>query len=303
MNINEIIRKFNEKPYLLTMGKGSLSKILKCNPGDIIEAKRLYYQKEVKKEETKEGVKILIIDIETTPILAWTFQTRKTFIHQKQIVRDWTIMCYAAKWVGDNEIFFGSAENEKGFSDYNLLKEIWTLLDEADVVVAHNLNRFDKKKINARFLFHKILPPSPYKCVDTLECSRRLFGTTYHNLDFLSKFMGYEGKMEHEGFELWSRCMLKDKEAWKTMGEYNQRDVLELEKVYLDIRTWDSRHPNVSIYNKDNAVKCPKCNSEKLIYEKDTTTNAKVYKLFKCKDCGGYFRSRYGVLKTSLISQ
>lgn len=315
MNINQVVEKLTNFPKYMEQGAGKLSLKFHCNREDIYTAKAIvrnkrnfgteYHPKDVafkpKVESQPKRAKILLIDIETSPILTWTFQTKKAYIQPEQIERDFSIMTYAAKWLNDDNMISGTSFNEEDFDDFNVTEEIWGLLDEADVVVAHNLNRFDRLKINARFLYWGLTPPSPYKCVDTLQIAKYNFGTTYKKLDFLSKFIGSEGKMEHEGFEMWKKCMHGDEESWNNMLAYNKVDVLELEKVYLALRPFDSRHPSVSIYNETPDFCCTKCGSKNIEYKKDTFTNTKVFKLYQCNDCNGWSRSRVAESKSKVL--
>lgn len=302
MDINQLVEKFMDKPYLLDMGANKIAYQLKSDEQSVREAKKIYYNKikygteynpkDVAFKNNKSNAKVLMIDIETSPILTWTFTTRKAFIQPEQIERDWTILTFAAKWLGEDEIIFGTAKEEEEYDDFELVSKIWELLDQSDIIVAHNLNRFDKLKINARFLYHGLPPCSPFKSVDTYQIAKQNFGTTYHKLDFLSKYIGSTGKMEHEGFNLWKKCMHGDSDAWDMMLSYNKKDTIELEEVYLAIRAFDSRHPSMSIYKEEPGMCCTKCGSENINYVKDTYTNTRVFKLYQCSDCNGWSRSR-----------
>lgn len=302
MNIEQIVQKFKTNPVYIQTGAGKLSKMWNCSKGDIYEARRIIKGEEEKHIEKK--AKILLFDLETSPIISYHWNTRKQFIMPEQIIRDWTILTYAAKWLNDDTIYEGNAFEEEDLDDFEIVSQLWSLVDECDILIAHNLKRFDKQKLNARFLYHGLPPTSPYKMVDTLEEARQNFGTTYHKLDYLAKFIGSDGKMEHSGFDLWKKCMDGDEESQKIMIDYNRKDVIELEKVYLALRSWDSRHPSVSIFNEDPSLACTKCGSHKLEYIKDTYTNTRVFKLYRCEDCGGYSRSRTSENKlTALMTQ
>lgn len=298
MTVDEVVEKFNQSPTYVRKGAGFLASRFNCNRDIIYAAKEAYKKEEV---TSPERGKILLFDLEISPIISYTWGTRKQFIHPEQVIQEPFLMTYAAKWLEKGDIISGTVKEEEDYDDFNIVSEMWSLLDEADVVVAHNLNRFDKKKINARFLKHGMTPPSPYKCVDTLTISKVNFGTIYHKLDYLSKYIGSDGKMEHEGFELWSKCLKGDSEAWDKMLSYNEKDVLELEKVYLALRPWDSRHPSMSVFKEDSDCVCTKCGSSNLEYKKDTFTNTRIFKLYQCSDCGGWSRSRTSENKSKAL--
>lgn len=203
----------------------------------------------------------------------------------------WYIMCFSAK--SEEHITKGLPDYQgykKGSEDDSkLVKELWHLLDRAEIVVAQNGDAFDLKKINARFAYYNLPPPSPYRTVDTLKVARKYFAFSSNKLDHLGASLGLGRKLEHEGFPLWRRCMLGDKKAWKKMKAYNKQDVLLLEKVYYRFLPWIKNHPNLDNYS-DGTV-CPKCGSSKLIrrgYQFNQTTK---YARVHCKNCGGWSRS------------
>ena len=57
---------------------------------------------------------------------------------------------------------------------------------------------------------------------------------------------------------------LKNQEAWDVMKEYNQVDVLALEDVYLKLKVWDDKHPNVDVYNDNEYSGCTSCGSRNI---------------------------------------
>jgi len=275
---------------------------------------KIKYRKDMILDCVNEKAKILIFDIETTPIRAWVWGLFKQFVSLDQIDQDWQVLCYAGKWLDKDEIITDSLINyEDEFTpetldDFGVISTIWQLFDEADFVIAHNGSRFDCTKINARFLYHGFPPPKPYKVIDTLKIAKAKFNLTSNKLDYISKYLGSEGKMKHEGFNLWLRCMNADKDAWKTMINYNIQDVVELETVYLKLRSWDSIHPSVAVFHSDEVKRCDKCDSTNIEEKGLTHTNVSSYILYQCKDCKGWLRSRYNerpkeVMKNTLRSR
>lgn len=248
-------------------------------------------------------LKILLIDIETSPILTYTFKTRKTYIENDFILRDWSILSYAAKWLTDDKIYSDTVFKyvKDDLNDYNLCKDIHELLDEANIIIAHNGDRFDIKKINTRFLYHNLGPVSPFKSIDTLKIVKNNFSITSNKLDFISKYLNGNGKFEHEGIELWKKCMKGDKESFKIMQDYNIQDVKILEDVYLQVRSFDNRHPSIAMLTENKSFMCTKYGSKHIDYIKDVYTNTRTYKLYKCLDCGGYSRSRKSINNVSVL--
>jgi len=232
--------------------------------------------------------KILILDIETAPIKAYVWSLWKQNIGLNQIIDDWKIITYSAKWLGAEDVYWDSTEGDK--DERRLLGTLWDLLDEADIIVAHNGDRFDIAKINGKFLEHKMPPYSPIKTIDTLKAVKARFALTSNKLDYISKYLGFEGKLQTGGMQLWIDCMNGVHRAWKQMVEYNIQDVVELENVYVEIRPWITNHPNVALYNNEVDPVCPKCGGSDIHFRGYAYTGVSKFRRFQCQDCGGWGR-------------
>lgn len=241
--------------------------------------------------------KIFLFDIETAPIMAYVWSIWQQNVGMNQIVHDWRMLTWAGKWLDSNEILYDSCHLHKNHNDDRpILESLHACLDEADIVVAHNGNKFDMKKVNARFLQHGIAPPSPYRKIDTLLEAKKNFAFTSNRLDALGKALGVGGKQDTGGFELWSRCMAGDHAAYDKMVEYNIRDITLLEDVYLALRPWMHNHPNLAVYDDNEDPTCPKCGGTHLQWRGYATTNASRFRRFQCQDCGGWGRDRVNEL-------
>jgi DNA polymerase elongation subunit (family B) len=148
--------------------------------------------------------------------------------------------------------------------DYELIGAIRDLLEWADIVIAHNGDRFDLKKINTRMLMHGYTPPSGYDTVDTLKIVKSVFGFPINKLDYVCRELGIGRKLPHTGLDLWEECEENPKnlKAWKLMRAYNAHDVYLLEQLHKKIRPWAKTHPKINVF-KRKAEPCPRCNSEK----------------------------------------
>jgi DNA polymerase elongation subunit (family B) len=234
--------------------------------------------------------RVLIFDIETTPILGWVWRHYDQSIYADQVEKPSRLLCWCAKWLGEDDIMFEGTKGKR--SDKECCKALWKLFDEADVIVAHNGRAFDSKYMRTRWLANKMNPPSPYKQVDTLKIARGNFNFGMNKLDYLATYLGVGRKVEHEGFPLWRKCMKHDDEAWKCMEEYNIMDVLLLEEIYLELRPWDKRHPNMALFYDDNDERCINCGS-KTIKElpQMSYTGVSRFRTYRCKNCGKVMRA------------
>ena len=260
-------------------------------------ARRVYdykHKRRRKKRLTADvPAKILIFDIETTPILAFTWGVWQQNIPYTFIEQDWHLLSWAAKWLFDSEIMSDvlTPREAKKHDDLRATKSMWTLLDEADIVVAHNAKGFDVKKLNTRFIYHGLTPPSHYHIIDTLTIARSVFKFTSNKLDSINDILGLDKKIETE-FELWRQCYYGNKEALHDMEVYNIHDVLILEEAYLKIRPWIKNHPNVNVYGDMDKQRCKNCASDRLCPNGEYTTPLSVYNSFRCENCGALNRNR-----------
>lgn len=243
--------------------------------------------------------KVLLIDIESAPILANVWGLFKQNVSLDMIQEDWYIMSFAAKWVGEDnkKIIYEDCSEDIG-NDHYMLQCLHKLLDEADFIIAHNGDAFDRKKINARLILNGFEPPSPYRVIDTLKMARKDFKFTSNKLMHLTDILCEDKKLDHgkfAGFKLWKECMLGNKEAWREMKEYNIMDIISLEELYYKLRPWYSSHPVFSLYGTDVDTDpvCPKCGSNHQQKRGKLVTNAGVYQRYHCQSCGGWSRSRY----------
>jgi len=211
----------------------------------------------------------------------------KQNIQPSHIVQEGEVICWAAKWLDKNEIMWGSK-----FHNPNYIKGLHELIDEADILVAHNGNKFDVPVMNTAFILEGLGPPSPNKYIDTLAIARRHFKFFSNRLDYLGEFLGLGRKVEHEGFGLWLKCMDDDPEAWSKMIEYNKQDVRLLERVYRKLRPWIKTHPSVIVDKDIMAPACSRCESHNIQYRGYAVTNVSKWRRFQCQDCGGWGRVR-----------
>jgi len=241
--------------------------------------------------------KILIFDIENSPNQAWMWGLFQELTSAEMVEVPWFMLCWAAKWLGKKEIMssalidYPKEYKKNPESDKHILQNLWNLLDEADIVVGHNVKAFDVRKANARFIMNGMTPPSPYKIVDTLLVARNKFFFTSNKLNDLSQYLNLGQKVETGGFKLWKQCMQGDKKAWEKMVTYCKHDVRLTEKIYLKLRPFMDNHPNVNIYMNNENLKCPKCSSEHIKKEGFAYTAVSKFQRYSCLDCKGWFRS------------
>jgi hypothetical protein len=241
--------------------------------------------------------KILTLDIETAPLESYTWGIWEQNVGLDQIKTEWSILSYAAKWIDSKKVIYqdtGGRGAAKVRDDKKLLDGVWTLLDEADIVVAQNGVRFDIKKLNARLIMNGFGPYSPIRVIDTLQAAKKHFGFTSNKLEWQSKYLTDSPKSKHKkfpGFELWAECLLDNPEAWAEMAKYNKQDIIATEKLYLKLRPWIANHPNMGTYH-DGKGTCPSCDSPNIQKAGIRVLQLGRYQRYHCRDCGAWSRGK-----------
>ncbi len=307
MEISNIVDKIVEKPYLLNMGAKKVASQLKCDADEVREAKRIIYKKKILEEipgnKTNPHTipKILILDIETAPVRAYVWRLWKQNIYIDQIISDWFMLTWAAKWLLEEEVFSQKLTPEEVLreDDKRIVETLWHLLNQADIVIAHNGEQFDVPRIKARFLIHGFPPTTFYSQIDTKKVAAREFGFSSNKLEALARAFGIEGKDETD-FTLWAACMEGNPEALAYMEKYNRQDIKVLEEVYIIMRPYIKSHPNYNLFTDSENPVCPHCGHSELVFAGFYYfTQTGKYRNYRCLKCGALSRERKTVFQNS----
>jgi uncharacterized protein YprB with RNaseH-like and TPR domain len=294
MKLQEIIKLMVEKPVYIRMGKGKLSKRFKCSPEDIVRARR--EAKNIMKLNKYNGApRILFFDIETTPMISYTWGRWNQNVSLDQTIQESYMLCWSASWLSEDRVFGDCLTSEEAIKgdDTRIIESLWYYVNEADILVAYNGDAFDVKKINGMFFLKGLNPPSPYKVVDPCKVARSKFNFSSNKMDALANYLGIPTKM-HTDFNLWKECMNGDKESLNYMFEYNKKDVDILKQIYIKMLPYITNHPNVCNYIGD-IMACTHCGETEKYEKLDGYyyyTNTNKYQVYRCLTCGSLFRDR-----------
>ena len=253
-------------------------------------------------------IKALVWDIETSPLLTWVWglYAAKNGIPHQNIVADQMILCGAWKWLGQKtvhtvavdpkevqEYILRVAQGKKAKRpDRHVVEALRAAVMEADFIIAHNGDKFDLKKLNARVI-EQGLPSMPQlQTVDTLKEIRKVAAFTSNRLDYLSSTLLADGGKIKTDMSLWTRIMFGERKAMREMLAYNRRDVTELERVYLKLRPHMRTHPNVNVANPiaKQTLMCPTCSSGRVQRRGIHKTKTMTYDRYCCQNCGSWSR-------------
>lgn len=236
--------------------------------------------------------RILYWDIETAPMLEWVWN--RWMDGALAVEQDSYILAVSYVW---NDAKTPKVLTLSDYPNYDpavpndlpLLEQCHELMNQADITVAHNGDKFDHKVMNARYVINGLPPTKPTLQVDTLKTARRHFKFESNKLDELGRVLGLGNKVSTGGYGLWAGCMQGDPAAWRKMKQYNKRDVTLLRDVYKKLLPWDTSHPNVQGFTGHG---CTRCGSPSAIKRGFYRTKTAKYQQYQCNHCGGYFRDR-----------
>lgn len=191
----------------------------------------------------RRSYRVVFFDLENSPIVSYNWGIYEQ--NAVGVVRDWYLMSFSVAGLRGKPVTYTLADfplyKRDPHNDRDLCRKLWEIFNDADLIVAHNGDRHDIRKSNARFIKHGLQPPALYKTVDTLKIARKYFAFTSNKLDDLAKYLGVGQKVKTGGFGLWLDCMNGDRAAWEKMRRYNGNDVVILRKVYEVLIAWHGR--------------------------------------------------------------
>lgn len=297
--VRNVVRRYNARMTGSYAGYTEISpaKLKNINSVDVDSAETA---EEVLATVPKYSPKIVTIDIERMPNVGffWHPRTRDGWISETMVMEPSRMISFAAK-VLNGPVFFSS---EYHHGREQMLKSLWTVMDEADILITYNGKRFDVPHIAGELRDNGFKSYRPFKQIDLLQSVKQKFGYDYKTLASVASRWGLSEKMDTGGFDLWRKCYNGDAEAWDTMRKYNMQDVRVTEAVYLSNLSWLSGSiPNLGlwVFSEDGFI-CPACSSTKVVESGTATTGVTRYVAYVCKDCGYRSRSNEKVNSTTL---
>ena len=247
----------------------------------------------------KRRAKILTYDLETKPLKVFSWGLRKQFLTPDQIIEDGGIICWSAKWYSEAGVQFSSVHGD-GYD--TMIGKLWSLLDEADVVVGFNHRGFDNPLSREAFIVGGYAQPMPWQDIDLLTEARQMRMPS-HKLDNVSRRLDIGAKVRHEGFGLWRKCMDGDDAAWARMEKYAKQDTRLTERLFDRMRPWLKTAVNLGLFGDDECRLCPSCGSANVELQVDRRirTPQTAYPAFRCLDCTMPFRSKHRQAAASFV--
>ena len=225
--------------------------------------------------------KILLLDIETAPTVAYVWRLYDENISVEQIIKPTRTICWSAKWVGQKDVIFAA---EWTVGREAMLRLISELLEEADAVVTYNGDKFDLPKLMGEFAKEGLGSPGPVTSIDLYKTVKKL-GLQSGKLQFVAPFLGVGEKVKHEGFRLWRDVEDGEPRALAKMERYNKQDTRLLEKLYKRLRPFITNHPYLGF---GKPAECPACTSSRVQKRGVRRTKSFIIERIHCQACGSW---------------
>lgn len=250
------------------------------------------------------AVKALTIDIERLPGQVsvqhrgftidgpvWDLNALKHIIgrriHADDVIEWPRTICAAARWYGEDEVMF-AAEWEVGGYD-GFMRRVWEWVDEADILIGHNMAAFDSKHLMSGWAEMGLPAPSPYKVIDTLKIARGSLNMESNTLDSLAKRLGVEAKSDKYDVRVAQAAVAGDKDAQARIEGYNRGDIIASEALFDRLRPYAKGIPHLGMWS-DDELACPSCGHTMTATGKTVHANVQRYEHLTCPNCGSHAR-------------
>lgn len=232
------------------------------------------------------------MDLETAPAAGYHWGRWDQNISGVQVISESYLLSWAARWLDSDEVMYDSLpQHKKRYkqepqNDIEIVKSLSAVMNQADIMVAHNGDKFDIKWLRKQLVMHGLPNISTQRTVDTLKVAKRYFNFPSNRLDELAVYLGLDNRKIKTDFNLWKDCIKGDKGAWSQMVDYNIQDLEPLAEVYLRLRPYMNNHPNLAVYEDNIETSCPSCNSKEIVKNGYYYSNLSRFQRYKCSSCG-----------------
>lgn len=234
--------------------------------------------------------KLLYLDLEISPMLVFTFSAYEA--NAISIKMHPQIISFSWSWNDEKKIYVRALPDYRGYKkgvnkldDRNLVHELHDVMEEADVVIGHNIKKFDVKHAKARFIYHGLPVSKKWVLEDTLFMAKKYFKFPKNNLDQLAEHFGVGTKAKVRYIDSIWGCLDGDIKSWRDMAFYNVQDVRITREVYKKLAPWHETHFNLNYFRRVDGV-CPHCTSKRMKHDGYRYNATSIKQRWKCGECG-----------------
>lgn len=230
--------------------------------------------------------KILIFDIETSLIPATVWWTGKQHVSHNQLTGEAKIITISYKWLNEDKAYVLNWDENQ--CDKEMLKSFLDVYNSADMVIGQNSDKFDIRFLNARAMKHSLYINTLVKSYDIIKQTKKLFRLPSYSMDYITKYLGIQGKLRHTGRSMWEDIQFGNKKeskaALKLMCAYNVQDVITTEEMYLKLRKYMGHVTHLGVLGGSSKISCPNCGGTNLeLMNTVVTATGVIQRIMRCK--------------------
>lgn len=199
------------------------------------------------------------------------------------------IICIGYRWAHEKKSKCLVWDNNKQCSK-KLIEDFTKIIESADVVIAHNGDKFDLKHINTQRLLHKQPPISWPTSEDTVKMARKHFNFPANNLNYLGKVLA---SAEKDKMEMNDWVQIKEHKCEKALAKmvkYCKKDVDLLYNVWERIAPYCEPKASRSIIKNNHKDGCPSCGDNNKQKSGTRINKSGKYQMYKCMSCAHKWR-------------
>jgi len=235
---------------------------------------------------------VLVYDIETRPARVefetYDLKLRNAYIPHRHVREPGAMVAWAAHWLHEpGVVHYGDMH------DPSMHERLWNLLDSSSYLVTYNGDNFDQRKVRGYFARAGMPAPRPSRSIDLIKTVRTM-GLESNSLEYACRVFGTEHQKlaeETGGANNWRGVVAGDEMARRRMRRYCTHDVRATADLYLTLLPWIPNHPHMGFAADDQALRCPRCGSDDHADVGVFQAQVIRYRLHRCGNCMGTFRS------------
>jgi hypothetical protein len=179
--------------------------------------------------EYRTTANILYFDLEISKSLYFNYGARvpSGYMNTDDLFRERYIICWSASYVGSDKVWSDSVTQKEArkWDDKRILSQLHDLMESADILAGHNIDRFDVRHANARFLLNGLEPVTGKKTLDTLKIARSKFFFESNKLDYISQKLGFQSKDHIDNHDWLQIVTTGNQKTLDKVLRYNKKDV------------------------------------------------------------------------------
>ncbi len=226
--------------------------------------------------ESNPESRVMVYDIETSRTTAKVWWTGKQYVGHKSLQSEPAIISICYKWLGEEKVY--TLTWDKNQCDKKMLEKFLVAYNTADMVIGQNNDRFDNRWVNARAMKHNLDINTMVKSFDIMKQTKKLFRLPSYSMDYITKYIGVENKMSHEGIIMWDKIedgnKSEQKEYLQKMVDYNIQDIICTEQMYVKLRKYMGHKVHFGVLKGKPRYSSPSDGSTDLELVQTTTTSA-----------------------------